>query len=127
MMKLFILYITMLLLLLSSCGNSDEILGVYEARYKEKDALHYVELFPDSTFCHVYKKNGIRKEHKGFFHMYKIENHYFIDFDEWKDFDERTIEYKKRYHSSIRKSNLLINKGQIFFDVDLYELNFKKK
>ena len=126
-MKVFVLYMIMLLLLLSSCGNGDSIFGVYEACYKEKDALHYVELFSDSTFCHVYEKNGIRKEHKGFFHLYKIKNHYSIDFDEWEDFDERTIDYKKRYHSSIRKNDLLINKGQIFFDMDLYELNFKKQ
>ncbi len=125
-MKLFVLYIAMILLL-SSCENNNNILGVYEARYKEKGTLHYVELFPDNTFCHVYEKNGNRKEHRSTFHFYKIKNHYSIDFDEWKDFDERTIEYKKRYHSSVRKNDLLINKGQIFFDMDLYELNFQKK
>lgn len=125
-MRQIALYITVLLIL-SGCQNNDSIFGVYEARYKEKGAIHYVELFPDSTFYHVYEKDNIKKEHKGCFQLYKYGGHYYISFDAWRDFDERSIEYKKRYHSWERRNDILINKGQIFFDLDLYELNFKKK
>ena len=126
-MKRFVLYIAMILLL-SSCENNNNIFGVYEARYKEKGTLHYVELFSDSTFCHVYEKDGNRNFHKGNFRLFPNGKHsYTIDFDDWKDFDKHSIEYKKRYLDGKNRKSVLLNKGQIFFDLDLYDLNFQKK
>lgn len=126
MIKRIVVYLSICLLAYGCCDDN-EVFGVYHARFKEKGTIHYLELFPDGTFCHVYEKNNIKKEHKGFFQLYKYEKQYHISFDDWKDFDVRTIEYKKRYHSWRRTDNILINKGQIFFDLDLYELNFKKE
>lgn len=111
-----------LLFMIASCVDDKNPFGVYQARFKEKGTTHYLELFSDSTFCHVFEKGGIRYEHKGTFKLYARS----IDFNEWKDFDERSIEYKKRY-TGFGHRGLLLNKGQIFFDLDLYELNFKKE
>ena len=121
---IFILLTTLLI----SCINNNNPFGVYQARFKEKETIHYVELFPDSTFCQVYEKNGNRNLHKGNFRLFPNGKYsYIIDFDDWKDFDERSIEYKKRYLDGINVKSVLLNKGQIFFDMDLYELNFKKE
>lgn len=125
MKKLSVYIIISAIFVLISC-TKDEVFGVYQARFKEKGTQHYVELFPDSTFCHVYIKNDVRNEHRGKFRYYKDGNYrYFIDFDDWIDFDEKSIELKK--HMFFGKDNILINKGQMFFDLDLYELNFIKE
>ena len=49
-----------------SCCNDNNIIGKYYSYLHEKGVIHYVELFPDSTYEHVYVQNGEKWRIKGF-------------------------------------------------------------
>ena len=120
-----IIVILLGLFLLTSCSQND-VSGRYYSQHKEKGVCHYIELFPDSTFKYVYIKNNVHHEHIGtwqlFFRDGLPED---IHFSSWIEFDEYIIDWKKK--NLTLGNNPIIRHGQIFFDLDNYDLNFKKE
>ena len=119
--------------IITSCTNNAHFSGRYFSCHENSNSLHYVDLFSDSTFLHVYRTKNMTYEHKGIWniHYSKNQRQYFIDFNEWKDFDSFSMEYKKKHFSNpdspIHYQWLIIRNNQIFFDIDNYDLNFKRR
>ncbi|MBE6313111.1 MAG: hypothetical protein E7076_08175 [Bacteroidales bacterium] len=113
------------LLLLISCSQNN-VLGRYYSCHKEKDVSHYIELLSDSTFKYVYIKNNIYQEHTGTWQLfYRNGSPEDIHFSSWVEFDEYILKWKEERQSSLQDP--LIRHNQIIFDIDNYDLNFKKK
>ena len=119
--------------IITSCTNNTDFSGRYYSCYEVPNSLHYIDLFSDSTFLHVYTTKNKTYKHNGIWKVYysKNQRQYFIDFNEWKDLDSCSIEYKKKHFqnpdSPIHYQWLILRNNQIFFDIDNYDLNFKKK
>lgn len=111
-----------LLFFLSYCVEDTDVTGKYYSKHNEKGVLHYVELFSDSTFLHLYTKGNIRLEHRGTWRLYDYEHSKSIYFSEWKEFG-----YSVNHSPFPNIPNVTLKYGQLFFDMDDYDLNFMKE
>jgi len=119
-LKIVILF---LLVVIIGCRKKEAVIGVYH-NYYEKKAIHYVELFSDSTFSHIYIKNGTKKENKGKWHLSCDKGETNIVFVKWVPLGD--IQEKFAICSNCIECVRLKN-GHLFFSMDLYdEMNFKK-
>ena len=106
------------------CTYEQNVTGRYYSRHKEKGVVHYVELFPDSTFLHLYENANIRQEDRGSWHLCEFDNgdSKYIIFSNWKDFG-----YSMKYSTYTNVNDVTLMYGQLFFDLDDYDLNFMKE
>lgn len=111
---------------ISCCYNDNNVIGKYYSYQYENGVVHYVELFPDSTYNHVYIQNGVINENKGVWTIYrKTNSRIFVDFHNWENFG-----YAKDYcikHDLNLCHNVIIKNKRMLFHIDDYDLNFKKK
>ncbi len=127
MIKRIVVYLS-ICLLVSGCCNDNEVFGVYYSYRHEKGVEHYVELFPDSTYNHVYIQNGEKVENKGVWTVYKKESsRILVDFYDWENFG-----YAKDYctiygRDDINGYNVIIKNKRLILDIDDYDKNFKKE
>lgn len=113
---------------ISCCRIDDNIIGKYNSYRHEKGVVHYVELFPDSTYEHVYIQNGNKKINKGVWLLrWKDSSRIFIDFHGWENFGY-TKDYCLIYNrNDINGYGVFIKNKRMFFDIDDYDKNFMKE
>ncbi|MGN6568379.1 MAG: hypothetical protein ACTHJ0_10525 [Flavipsychrobacter sp.] len=102
--------------------KKDNIVGKYINDY-EKGAVHYVELYPDSTFLHYYKSSSGEFKNKGKWTAWTDENTTKISLNEWKSFGE--FKEDDCVNGCLRQVTLKNEK--LVFNIDLPdEMNFRK-
>ena len=116
----------MLLILtsLNACTDNhiaDSISGKY-VNVSEPDADHYLELNPDSTYIHVYQKDGQRNEYKGTWHFSRSEDE--VYFKMWIGFGK----YAELTCQDTCWTSAKLLSGTLRFDFDMRnETDFDKK
>lgn len=127
-MKKLILVIVIFIVIITirCCCNDNNIIGKYYSCLHEKGVVHYVELFSDSTYHHVYIQNGENRVNKGIWTIYrKDSSRFFVDFHNWENFG-----YAKDFcieHNINLCHNVIIKNKRMLFNIDNYDLNFKKE
>ena len=114
------------LVLTYSCDKNiinENVIGKYKNTF-ESNTIHYVELKPDSTFIHYYKRGEeAAKENKGIWQLSVRPKKTEIVFNTWVDFgyiDEPIC------NGCLRVVKL--KESEMIFNVDLpNEMNFKKE
>ena len=121
---------------ISCCRIDDNIIGKYNdyvipvgpsGDLHEKGVIHYVELFPDSTYEHVYVQNGEKMVNKGGWTIYKKDySIFYVNFYNWENFGYAK-DFCKTHSFQINGYGVFIKNKRMFFHVDDYDLNFKKE
>lgn len=111
---------------LSSCkGHKDlsqNVIGKYVNAF-EHNAVHFVELYDDSSFLHYYKKNDSQFENRGHWKFRNDNGNPEISFTYWKSFGEN----KDQACVNGCLAFVKMKNSELIFDGDLPdERNFKK-
>lgn len=126
-MKKNILVLFMVVVTISGCYSDNNIIGKYYSYLHEKGVIHYVELFPDSTYEHVYVQNGEKMVNKGGWTIYRKDcSIFFVNFYNWENFGYAK-DFCKKHSFQIDGYGVFIKNKRMFFHVDDYDLNFEKR
>ncbi|MCR5697876.1 MAG: hypothetical protein K6G73_12960 [Marinilabiliaceae bacterium] len=100
---------------ISCCRIDDNIIGKYNSYRHEKGVIHYVELFPDSTYEHVYVQNGEKMVNKGGWTIYRKDcSIFFVNFYNWENFGYAK-DYCKKHIFQIDGYDVFIKNKKCFF------------
>ena len=118
--------ILLLVIILTNIGcGDDNVVGIYYSMKRESNVKHYVELYSDGTYLHVYVNECTKKENKGVWELYREDSsRKYINLYNWEKFG-----YAQELKNDWRANGkgVLIKNRKMYFDLDDYDLNFKKE
>ena len=92
-MKAYLKSFLLFFVTISCIPDKKEMAGRYDCN--RGNIINYLDLNENGTFYHFFQQDSIKLESRGKWDVVNDNGYHVVEFDNWKDFNEKGIEFKE--------------------------------